>query len=107
MQLQQSSCKQTHNKQCRIQNTVTRGHKITNVPSFFFYMALGLHDFDAGNPLLGPLEGVGPEILTFLGPNGTPFACFDFQGTPLPIALEMDFPASKSLRPASYKQHVH
>jgi hypothetical protein len=24
------------------------------------------------NPLLGPLEGVGPENLDLLGPNGTP-----------------------------------
>jgi hypothetical protein len=31
----------------------------------------------------------------------------DFQGPPLPIALEMDFTASKSLRPALYKQQVH
>jgi hypothetical protein len=30
----------THNKQCRIQNTETDVHKITNVP-VFFYMALG------------------------------------------------------------------
>jgi hypothetical protein len=39
-------------------------------------MALGLDDFD---PLLGPLEGVGPINLEF---------------------FVMDFPASKSLRPA-------
>jgi hypothetical protein len=26
----------------------------------------------------------------------------DFQGPPLPMALEMDLPASKSLRPAPY-----
>jgi hypothetical protein len=31
----------------------------------------------------------------------------DFQGPPLPMTLEMDFPASKSLRPAPYKQQVH
>jgi hypothetical protein len=30
----------------------------------FFYMALGLTDFGAENPLLGPLEGVGPEMAT-------------------------------------------
>ncbi len=52
---------------------------------------------------------------TFLGPNCTrvarchfrPQKSLDFQGTSLPMALEMDFTASKSLRPAPYKQHVH
>ncbi len=33
------------------------------------YMSLGLDDFDAGNPILGPLEGVGPENLNFFGPK--------------------------------------
>jgi hypothetical protein len=31
----------------------------------------------------------------------------DFQGLPLPMALEVDLPASKSLRPAPYKKQVH
>jgi hypothetical protein len=31
------------------------------------------------NPLLGPLEGVSPENLDFLGPNGTCFACCHFR----------------------------
>ncbi len=52
----------------------------------------GLH------PLFGPLEGVGLKISTFLGPNGTRFPCghlraeksLNFQGPPLPMALEMD-----------------
>jgi hypothetical protein len=30
------------------------------------------------NPLLGPFEGVGPEILTFLDTNGTGFAPCQF-----------------------------
>ncbi len=52
---------------------------------------------------------------TFLGPNGTRCArcllraqkSLDFQGPPLQTALVMDFPASNSIRPAPYKQHVH
>jgi hypothetical protein len=56
----------------------------------------------------------GYENLDFFGPNGTRFAFFhfraqkslDFQDPPFPMALEMDFPASKSLRPAPYKQHA-
>ncbi len=43
----------------QIQNTETRGHKITNVP--VFYMTLGLILMQE-NP--GPLEGVGPENLS-------------------------------------------
>jgi hypothetical protein len=58
--------------------------------------------------------------LDFFGPNGIRFArcnfraqkSLDFQGPPLPMALEMDFPPSKSLRPAPYiyiyyNQQVH
>ena len=56
-------------------------------------MGLELIDFDAVNPLLASLEGG-----TFLGPNGTCFACYhfraqeslDFQGPFFPMALEMD-----------------
>ncbi len=46
---------------------------------------------------------------TFLGPNGTPCARWhfrahlDFQGPPLPMALEMDVAASKPFCPAPYK----
>jgi hypothetical protein len=46
------------------------------------------------NPFLGPLEGVGPENVDSLGP------LIAFQGPSLPIALKMDLPTSKSLRPA-------
>ncbi len=51
------------------------------------------------NPLFGPFEGVGPEILTFLGSSSTRFArchfraqkvLLDFQGPPLPMAHVMD-----------------
>jgi hypothetical protein len=36
----------------RTHNTETHVHKIINVP--VFNMALGLNEFDVGNPLLGP-----------------------------------------------------
>jgi hypothetical protein len=49
------------------------------------------------NPLLGPLEGVGPETSTFLGPNDTRFECCHFRaqksldsGSNLPLAFVMD-----------------
>ncbi len=52
------------------------------------------------NPLLGPLEGVGPENLDFFGPKWSRLSrchfraqkSLNFQGPPLPMALEMDFP---------------
>ncbi len=52
---------------------------------------------------------------TILDPNCTRFArchfrtqkSLNFQGPPLPMALEMDFSPSKSLRPAPYKQKEH
>jgi hypothetical protein len=64
------------------------------------------------NPLLGPLEGAGPENLDFLSPNGSRFACcyfraqksLNFQGPTLPVALEINLSASKSLHPEPYKQ---
>ncbi len=54
----------------------------------FFYMALGLTDFDVG------------KSITFLGPNeldslvaiSGPKKVSIFQGPPLQVALEMDFP---------------
>jgi hypothetical protein len=57
------------------------------------------------NPLLRPLEGVGPEISTFLGPNCTRFACCHFRAQE-----SLDFMASqvlKSVRPTPYKQQEH
>jgi hypothetical protein len=50
----------------------------------FFIWRLDLMILMWANPLLRPLEGVGPEISTFLGPNGT-----------------------NSLLPVPYKQQVH
>ncbi len=65
----------------------------------------------AANPLLGP---VGPEDLDFFGPwNGNERSKYpntvslDFQGPPLPVALQVYLPPSKSLRPVPYKQHAH
>jgi hypothetical protein len=77
------------NEQHAVQNTEyicskTHVHKITNRPVFIW--RLGSMILMGANPLLGPLERVGPESL-------------DFQGPPLPKALEMDFPLSKSLLP--------
>ncbi len=62
----------------------------------FFYMALGLNDFDAGK-----------SITRAIGNGGWAQKSLDFQGPPLPMALEVNFPASKSLRPAPYNQQVH
>ncbi len=45
----------------------------------FFNCRLDLMIVVQANPLLRPLEGMGPEILIFLGPNGTPFAPCHFR----------------------------
>ncbi len=58
-QLQQNLCMQTHNKQNRMQKTETRVHKITNVTVFIWLLDLMI--FKRENPLLGLLEGVGPQ----------------------------------------------
>jgi hypothetical protein len=39
--------------------------------TLFFYMAIGLNDFDGANPLRGPLEGVGPNNRKFFGPTSS------------------------------------
>ncbi len=46
--------------------------KITNVP--VVYMRLDVWIWMGENPFLEAFEGVGPEISTFLGPNGTRYA---------------------------------
>ncbi len=61
-----------------------------------------------------PEPGVQKHVdpVDFLGPNGTRCICchlraqksLDFQGLSLQTALIRDFPASKSIRPAPYKQ---
>jgi hypothetical protein len=56
------------------------------------------------NLLLGRLEGVGPNGTRYPRCHFRAQKCLDFQGPPLPMALEMDLPPSKSLRPAPYKQ---
>jgi hypothetical protein len=60
------------------------------------------------NPLLGPLEWVGPENLDFLGPNGTRFAGCNFKiimsraiqttGTLKVLSSEMDQAESRLIR---------
>ncbi len=81
----------------------------------FFYMALGLNALDRGKSITRAIgRRWALKILTFLGPNGTRFArcrcraqkSLDFQGPSLPMTIEMDFPPSKSLRPAPFKQQV-
>ncbi len=55
------------------------------------------------------------KVGAFLDPNGTRFArcpfraqkSLDFKARPFQWASKLDFPASKSLRPAPYKQQVH
>ncbi len=76
----------TYSTKYRIQNTPAAKLEYLKLPMYlFFFMAFGLITLIGANPLLGPLE-VGP---------------------PLPMALEMDFPPSKSLPPAPYKQQLH
>jgi hypothetical protein len=83
------------------------------------YMDLILNDFESGRSIT-LANGRGwarprPGNLTFLGPNGTLFArchfraqkSLDFQCPPLPMALVIDMPDSKSLLTVPYKQQVH
>jgi len=53
----------------RIQNTEAHVLYIKLPMYLFFHMALGLNDFDGGNPFRGPLEGLGPKNLDFFGPK--------------------------------------
>jgi hypothetical protein len=55
----------------------TRVYKITNVAGFFIWRYV-LMILMRANPLLGPLEGVGPEISTFFDPYDTRFAPCQF-----------------------------
>jgi hypothetical protein len=67
----------------------------TNVP--FFYMGLEVWIWMGENPFIGPFEGVGPEIETFLGTNGTRCDRYHFRAQkslisgPTPSNV-MDFP---------------
>ncbi len=70
----------------------------------FFVWSLDF-DFDAGKFITRATEGVGHENRYYLDPGN--------QRSELPfvlkklLALVMNLPASKSLRPAPYKQQVH
>ncbi len=65
--------------------------------NLFFIWRLDLMILMWADPLFRPFEGVGPENLNFLGPNGTQFAhchfmaqkSLDFQDTQLPMTLVM------------------
>jgi hypothetical protein len=52
--------------------------------NLFFYMTLGLNDFDAGKYITWALERMGLENLDFFGPNkyGTRFARCHFRPPP-------------------------
>jgi hypothetical protein len=50
---------------------------------------------DGGNPFLGAFEEVGPEISTFLGPNGTCYARCHFRAQ-----KSLDFMAHPFKRPS-------
>jgi hypothetical protein len=72
----------------------------------FFIWRLDFMILMRENPLLGPLEAVGPENITFVGPKGG-FVCSNFRTQnsldfpdPFQWALETNFPPSKSVRPA-------
>ncbi len=72
-------------------------------------MALELNDFDGGKSITrargpGNLDVFGPEMATS---EVNAQLSIDFQGPPLPVALQVDLPPSKLLRPVQYKQHVH
>jgi hypothetical protein len=77
----------------------------------FFIWSLYLRILMGANSLLGPLDGVGPENLEVLGPKWHSLCSLSFEGpkksrfsaSTLPMALKMDFPASKLLCPALYK----
>jgi hypothetical protein len=84
-----------------------------NFPSLspFYIWGLDLMILMGTNLLLGPLGGVELENLDFFGSKWHLLCLLPFQGPkkslvclspPLPMAFEMDLPASKS-----YKQQVH
>jgi hypothetical protein len=65
------SCSRTHNIH-RIQNTEYRIHNFMYIklPMYlFFYMVLGLNDFDAGKSITRAIGRGGPENLDFSGPE--------------------------------------
>ncbi len=73
------------------------------------YMGLDVWIWMGENPFLRSFEGVGPEISTFLGQNGTRYARTHFRAQ-----KSLDFrahlfkrPPSKSIHPAPYKKQAH
>jgi hypothetical protein len=97
-----TTCSKEYRKK---QNTITEYsfnkthvHKTTDVPVYqyiypFFIWRLDLLIF------LGAIH----SLVAISGPKES----LDFQGPPLPMAIEMDLPPSKSFRPAPYKQQIH
>ncbi len=88
----------TWNSQHEVQNTPGAKLVYLKLPIYLFFIwRLDLMIFIGENPLLDPLEGVGPENLDFLDLSGTCFAhghfraqkCLNFHGPPLPLALEI------------------
>jgi hypothetical protein len=67
----------------------THVHKITNLP--IFQMKLGIHDFDGGKSIFWP------KWHTLARCHFWTQTSLDFHSTPLPMALDMDLPTSKSL----------
>jgi hypothetical protein len=79
-------------------------------------MALDFNDCDGVKSITRAIgKGWALKISTFLGSNGTHFACchvraqkgLDFLSPPLPMALVLDLPATTSSCTAPYKQQVH
>ncbi len=67
----------------QIQNIEYRIQKLVDIklPMYlYFYMMLGLIDFDAGKFITRPLEGVDPENLDFFGPKWHSLRSLPFQG---------------------------
>ncbi len=52
-----------------IRNAETYVHKITYVPYLFFYMALGLDDFEVGKSISWAIGRDGPSKCIFLHQN--------------------------------------
>jgi hypothetical protein len=90
----------------RILNTEYRIQKVMYMKlpmHLFFYMALGLNDFDAGQSITQAIERGGPlKTLPFW-----PKKVSIFRGHYFQWPSKWMLPASKSLRPAPYKQQVH
>jgi hypothetical protein len=106
-QLQQNSCTQIHNKQYRIQNIETHVHKITNAPVFLY--GAWTYCFWYGKiHYSGHCNGWVLKIKIFWGPKMATSKVSAIWAQKIPLALEMDCPASKSLPPVVLycKHHI-